>query len=333
MEGPQKPKAKAKAKAASAEARDAWIAAAATRVLAASVHRHVGRAAYGLAWIARKKALEVVVERALPAGERAAEAEAALATAASSGSAKTSEAAAAAQEDAAGAYRRAAVWLKRSARAFERSARCDRAEAAQEERAARAYRMADLAKRGRAARRRAAEARRTRAISAESARRARDEAGAFRTAVDGPAAGGGGGLGGEGSLSRWLSVQAAEADVARQALAEAAEEAGKAAEARRASFEGIAHAMDTAKQEAEPAARASMEEAAGKRPAPDAEDGMQAWGEAMIAAGRALDAADDLDSLESGRGGRRRRRMGGGSPPRAAVDGGGNSRSGRVRTA
>ena len=290
--GSQKPGTKA-----AAAARDAWIAAAATRVLAASVYRHAGWAAYGLAWIAKKEALELVAERAIPAGERAA-AEAAAAGAEPSADSPHSETGArdkAARKEAADAYRRAAVWLDRSARAFARSARFDRAEAAEEERAARAYGRAELEVRGRSARRRAAEARMSRAASDMWADRTGDEAGIIGAVVDELAAGK---LGGAGELSQWLSAQAANLGVVRQALAEADDVAAQAAVSWRDAKDGLVHATESAEKEAASAEQRSKDAGARKGMAAAEKEAMRAWEAAMKAARRAIDAATDLGDLE-----------------------------------
>ena len=295
MAGQQKP--------LTAAARDAWNAAAATRVLAASVHRHTGWVSYGLAWTAKMEALELVVELAIPAGERAA----AVAEAATCRRTMTGDEEAMLRE-AARAYGRATKWLERSARAFGRSARCDRAEAAEEERSARAYRRADLEERGRAASRRAAEARRSGTTSAAWAKRTADEVAMFRMVVDGLDAAGG--LDEAWGLSRWMTMLAAKIDVVRQAHAEAASEAEQAAMAGQEALDSLLHATDTVEQEAALAAVASRAAAAGKKTAPDARGGMRAWMAAVISVRSALEAAGDFESLASNpgrRAGRRRR--------------------------
>ena len=291
MGAPQEPMTKA--------ARDAWIAAAATRVLAASVYRHAGWAAHGLAWIAKKEALETVAEQAIPAGKRVAEAAMAeAAEAPSTAHLLPAGADAAARREAADAYGRAAVWLGRSAKAFERSARFDRAEAAEEGRAARAYGRADLAGRGRAARRRAGEARRSCKASGEWAAHTADEARLIGSVADELA---NGPPGGAGELSQWMSAQAAKIEVVRGAQAEASEEAAQAAEAWRNARDGLAHATETAKKEAAPADQRLKEEAAlpdGRGMADGENEAVRAWEAAMAAAGRAIDAAGDFGELE-----------------------------------
>ena len=295
--GPQKP---------TKAARDAWIAAAATRVLAASIHRHSGWEAYGLAWRAKKKALRLAAKRAMPAGERAAAAAASAAAEAAKSIGRRAwtgdEAAEAASQEAAREYGRTCAWLKRSARAFGRSARCDRAEAAEEERAAGAYRRADMPGREQAARRRAAMARRSQRASAASAKRAGEEVDMFRTVIDTLAAGRLGEAGREG-LSQWLSGQAARADAVKRALAVASKEIGRAAAAGQAAIEGVAHAKESVEREAAPAAAARKADAAsGKEAAPEAQEAARAWNAAMAAASSALEAANGFDDARHGRG-------------------------------
>ena len=290
--GPQKPGT------APAGARDAWAAAAAARVLAAAVHRDIGWFAYGLAWAAKRDALEIVERILAPGGMRAGGGDAEM-------------------REAAEALERAAGHLEESAVGFGRSAECDRAEAIEEKRAARAYGRAAQAGRREAARRRAAGARRLMAASDRCARQSHEEAVTLLGLLAGwwgdgkagataatppqppPRRGRSGEPGPAERLSAWMARQSTSMEAVREAQAQAAAEAKKAGEVWREARNGLEHAADASKRESTAAAGAAKAAAAGQKLAPDMQEAVRAWRAAMAAAKRAVAMPAGISSPSS----------------------------------